>query len=78
MINEKKLKEIFARSPYDTKNIPPTERAISYCISGLLTDGAHHKQWFLEQTLKALGVDIVVLTKIALDNDYGWEKGIAP
>jgi hypothetical protein len=49
-------------------NIP---KAISLATDGLLTDGDHHKQWFLEEILKALDVDL-------LKKDCGWEEGIAP
>lgn len=28
------------------------------CISGLKTDGAHHKQWYLEEILKKLGFEL--------------------
>jgi hypothetical protein len=42
-------------------------------IEALLTDGAHHKQWFLEQMLAKLGHDVV-----AQERMYGFERGIAP
>ena len=37
---------------------------------GLRTDGGHHKQWYLEEIAKKLGIDIEKLTY--------FEKGIAP
>lgn len=47
-------------------------------IKGLLqdalyTDGAYHKQWYLEQIGKAYGLDIEQLQK-----EGGWNRGIAP
>lgn len=33
------------------------------CISGLRTDGAHHKQWFLEEILKKLGFNLKKISK---------------
>ena len=39
-------------------------------IGGLCTDGEHHKQWYLEQIAKALGID--------LTEPLDYEKGIAP
>lgn len=42
-------------------------------VEGLLTDGGHHKQWYIEQMLKALGFDVDELEK-----KYAFERGIAP
>jgi len=42
-------------------------------IEALLTDGGHHKQWFLERILEEIGWDREELYK-----KYGFEKGIAP
>ncbi len=47
-------------------------------ISGLLTDGAHHKQWYLEKILMKLGIDIDVLLEELEEDDYSFERGIAP
>ena len=44
-------------------------------ISGLLTDGEHHKQWYLEQILTALGYNLDDLRK---EKGYDWDIGIAP
>lgn len=55
---------------------PGVERAVQYAVCGLLTDGAHHKQWCLEEVLKSLGEDP---RKIAASlPDYSFEEGIAP
>ena len=35
-----------------------TIKAAHYAVIGLLTDGAHHKQWALEQVLESLGIDL--------------------
>jgi len=54
------------------------QKAIEYAIHGLLTDGGHHKQWILEEILKALDVDLVELRKELQADDYDWDDGIAP
>lgn len=57
------------------------DAAIQRILDGLYTDGGHHKQWALEEALKAL------LTPKQLErlkdredeaNDGLWEEGIAP
>jgi len=45
------------------------ENIIALAKDGLYTDGAHHKQWVLEQILTELGVDLSTLC---------YEEGIAP
>lgn len=47
-------------------------------IDALLTDGGHHKQWYLEQLLWKLGFDVDKLKKELQKEDYEWEEGIAP
>lgn len=53
------------------------EKAMSLAINGLLTDGSHHKQWFLERILEALGYDLAQIRDELLP-EYDWEDGIAP
>ena len=53
-------------------------KAISLAMDGLCTDGEHHKQWYLEQILKALGVNLKELNTKMQEDDYAWESGIAP
>ena len=36
----------------------PMEKAKDLAIDGLFTDGAHHKQWYLEQILETLGINL--------------------
>ena len=48
------------------------------CIEGLLTDGAHHKQWYLEEILKRLGFNLNQIRKELRKEDYDWEDGLAP
>jgi len=38
-------------------------------VDALTTDGAHHKQWYLEKIAKELGIHI---------DDFLFDKGIAP
>lgn len=48
-------------------------------IEALLTDGVHHKHWFLERILEAVGVNLEQLAHEMLrSNDREWNKGIAP
>ena len=47
-------------------------------LEGLYIDGSHHKQWYIEQTLLKMGID---LDKISQEEDeYGdpmeWEPSI--
>ena len=43
------------------------------CIEALQTDGAHHKQWYLEEILRALGWNVEQVR-----DEEDWEEGIAP
>lgn len=47
-------------------------------IEGLLTDGGHHKQWYLEQILVKMGVDIDALLEELETGGYSFDRGIAP
>jgi len=48
------------------------EKIKSLIREGLCTDGAHHKQWYLEEIGKLCGM------KIEIENRQGVDKGIAP
>ncbi len=49
------------------------------CLDGLGTDGAHHKQWYLEEILKKLGYSVKILRRLAAEKDeYLGEEGIPP
>ena len=52
------------------------DEAIQIAIHGLLTDGSHHKQWALEEVLKALGMDLDELRSKLKEQDYYWDEGI--
>ena len=54
------------------------EKAAQYIVYGLLTDGAHHKQWCLERAYEALGYDPAAMHKQLSDLGYEAEEGIAP
>ena len=52
-------------------------------IKGLLedalyTDGAHHKQWYLEEIGRLCGVDVDQWHKDLLITGEAWDMGIAP
>lgn len=49
------------------------DRVVVHLLAGLTTDGAHHKQYYLEQALRTLCTDDYV--KQAKDN-FGWDDGI--
>ena len=54
------------------------------CVDGLMTDGEHHKQWFLEEILKKLGFDLVKISRDIIEeegedsDEYEWARGIPP
>lgn len=41
-------------------------------VEGLCIDGAHHKQWYLEQIAEVIGIDLSDI------RDIGYTQGIAP
>jgi hypothetical protein len=43
-------------------------------LEGLTTDGAHHKQWYLEKMLKLLTPNDYEKTK----EEFNWDEGIPP
>ena len=47
-------------------------------IDGLITDGAHHKQWYLEQLLIKLGFDLDKVREEIQKEGYDFEEGIPP
>ena len=57
---------------------PGTVKAALLATYGLTIDGAHHKQWFLEQIIESLGVSLPQLREQAIKGDWEWEAGIAP
>jgi len=54
------------------------EIVANLCLRALYTDGAHHKQWYLEQILKAVTSEgtLGILKYVKEMGD--WEDGIAP
>jgi len=57
------------------------ESVVEIIIDALMTDGAHHKQWSLEQVLLSLiGEEGIKKRRLELVEEYGWvwERGIAP
>lgn len=53
----------------------PRDRAVELLLQGLTTDGAHHKQWCLEQVFRVLCTDGYVERARA---ELQWTEGIAP
>ena len=60
------------------------QSAIQLAFDGLMTDGGHHKQWYLEQIIQTLANEkYESLCKAACcgkdgPETYDWEEGIAP
>lgn len=52
-------------------------KAVQLAIHGLLTDGGHHKQWYLERILEALNVNLTQLRIDLVKDGYDWDEGIA-
>ena len=48
-------------------------KLVGKCHDALMTDGGHHKQWYLEEILKE-----IVTNFDELKNRYDWEDGIPP
>lgn len=48
---EKALKRVHKR---DQKILDNVDKMIELCLDGIMTDGAHHKQWYLCEILKLL------------------------
>lgn len=47
-------------------------------LDALFTDGAHHKQWYLEKILETMDYDVKKLKEDLSDRGYEWDDGIAP
>jgi hypothetical protein len=55
------------------------KKACDLAIDGLLTDGAHHKQWYLEQIFVTISELRLKDLRVWLqEQDCDWEDGIAP
>jgi len=49
------------------------DEVVKHLLNGLITDGAHHKQWELEQAFRALCTDDYV---DKAKQEFQWEDGI--
>ena len=47
-----------------------TETVKDFILEALTTDGSEHKQWYLEQIAKVLGIELVA--------ELQYEKGMPP
>lgn len=59
------------------------EHALAIISSYGGIDGAHHKQWVLDQVVRVLADDYEAWVRKQKDGEdgpdtYGWEEGIAP
>ena len=48
------------------------DKVVKYLITGLMADGAHHKQFYLEQAFRALCTDEYV---DKAKEEFRWEDG---
>ena len=53
------------------------EEIKNLCVDGLCTDGGHHKQWFLEEILKKLGLDLKKVSRELIEK-YAKAEGEDP
>lgn len=53
-------------------------KAALLAVNGLMTDGGHHKQWYLCRVLEALGVDVSDIRESMNAMGYDFDDGIAP
>lgn len=66
-------------TPWEKKQIAKEkEKVKDLCIDGLITDEGHHKTWYIERVLEALGFDIKEIRADVQRHGYDWEPGIAP
>ena len=64
---------------YRYENIKKLEEDIrNLCIDALITDGGHHKQWYIERILEKLGYNLAELKRKGEIMGYYYEDGIAP
>jgi len=55
------------------------DKALSLGEEALYTEGGHHKQWYIERIMEALGADLEDMAQVLTRWGRGeWEKGIAP
>lgn len=64
-------------------NAYPTQvaEALDLAMSGMATDGGHHKQWYLDQIVRALTRELYESCVQDFEHKFGprsWDEGIAP
>ena len=93
-MNTRKITKIVRVEPEDADIVPANEelplklakvivieKELELIVEGLMTDGGHHKQWYLEQILLSLlGKDGVKNKRLEVLEKYewAWEHGIPP
>jgi hypothetical protein len=53
-------------------------KAALLAVNGLMTDGGHHKQWYLERILEALDVNLSDIRESLNAMGYDFDGGTAP
>jgi hypothetical protein len=64
--------EMFGNRRFVT-NTASFDEIVMHLISGLTTDGAHHKQYYLEKIFRILCEDEYI---DEVRKEFGWEEGI--
>lgn len=60
-------------------NTPNHNKLYKLCVEALTTDGAHHKQWYLERILEELGGDVETLREaLEREGSSRLEEGVEP
>jgi len=57
---------------------PEVKKIFNLAVDGLLTDGSHHKQWYLEQIIEVLRIEKKDLRQWLREQDYDYDDGTAP
>lgn len=69
-------------SPFNMDVYPKNvAEALESAMCGMSTDGAHHKQWYLDQIVRALTREMYESCVQDFEQKFGrgsWDAGIAP
>jgi len=62
------------------KTMPRQQKVVELCVDGMITDGGHHKQWYLEQILLLFKDEDFIENEIYKHDGKPTyiERGIAP
>jgi len=74
------LRKIWGTDPPSELISSEVAKATRLILDGLHTDGAHHKQWYLEQIGELMGLGVTMQMEFEREKKEGkgWERGIPP